>query len=559
TVWEPENGKGTDISTDKKFKDKSGLDKTDDTEFYEDFGHEGHFSSDYRLEFKVRFVNADAKADFEKDYETGKIEDSMDVVTGKTLEFTKVIRAEDEISEEQLNIMKGIFSMADEEDADDWDVRGEVYAGTRSVDGKDNRYDDLSDTISYRTFYNDYINDQAWDQSIEKSENGEWLKIVDNDGDGKADYAFLTHYYLDEATGTYTKGGDTYTEYNTLNVERFEDDDGIVKYVDEIAVGDVVLYTIIDNKICIQKAQVLTDKVNSVSFRDETITTVGGETKGQSGIYNRTDMDEVIVEMDEDVEYNMYLDRYGYVRAYELAQGTKYALLTELYWTRGSNVQYVTNRDLRAEVKAADAKIDEFDVLNDKDNDFDMEEVLGGTYNNWGQLTTAKFPNTLYADINDDVDRNIVLQPATAHLSLDEEDGDEFFNPALTNVARYVMTDDGVRISSAAEYAETTKNEQLYYANYKADGTEKTGNDRADINKDGRYNTGDKVTVDTWKAWYKENVDKDATSSQLDSAWKAADLQKVYDIDYIELDSTKNIAEDARRYDIADDDEQVRS
>ena len=38
-----------------------------------------------------------------------------------------------------------------------------------------------------------------WDQDIRSSKNGEWLKIVDNDGDGIAEYVFLTEYTLDKA------------------------------------------------------------------------------------------------------------------------------------------------------------------------------------------------------------------------------------------------------------------------------------------------------------------------------------------------------------------------
>ena len=37
-----ETGDDTDVSTDKKFKDKSGLSRSEDTEFYLNFGREGH-------------------------------------------------------------------------------------------------------------------------------------------------------------------------------------------------------------------------------------------------------------------------------------------------------------------------------------------------------------------------------------------------------------------------------------------------------------------------------------------------------------------------------------
>ena len=64
-VFEPEQGKKTDISTDRKFSDASGLSKTDDTEFYLNFGREGNFTCDYRLEFSVTFKHADAEEAFD--------------------------------------------------------------------------------------------------------------------------------------------------------------------------------------------------------------------------------------------------------------------------------------------------------------------------------------------------------------------------------------------------------------------------------------------------------------------------------------------------------------
>ena len=52
-------------------------------------------------------------------------------------------------------------------------------------------------------------------------------------------------------------------------------------------------------------------------------------------------MDQIILNMNDKTEYIMYKDRFGFVRAYELAGGTQYALLTEMYPTGTQNWNYV--------------------------------------------------------------------------------------------------------------------------------------------------------------------------------------------------------------------------
>ena len=550
-----ESGAETDISTDKKFRDFSGLTNTEETEYYVDFGREGHYTSDYRIEFTIEFTNAAVKAEFEKDYDTGSIDDSMDrddpnkneSVNGNTvyLSFEKVIRAETEISQEQLNIIKGIFAMADDTDNSEG-VTGEVYVGTRSTDKQDNRYDDLSDTISYRTFYRDYINSEDFGINWDESENGEWVKIIDNNADGKADYAFKTHYYLDKVISSYTKSGEDVLEYYFLDLDDYD-----VIYDAEVAVNDIVLYTLIDNQAIVEKPEMVSDQIKAISFKDVTVTTDSDNTYGQSGIFNKTKMDEVITNMDEDVDYNMYLDKYGYIRAYELAAGTKYALLSELYYGYYQNGRYVTNNDLTVELTAGEEKTEEFDVLNEDGNDFVMDNVQGQSKSNWRTLDKSTLYQTVYNGVGNfsvGPERN-VLQPATAHLALDDlnkvgyEDGDEYFSPALTNVARYVKTDDGVRISSAAQYSKTTQGEIVYYTN-------------ARFNEDGEILSRgiDKFSKSQW-------VDKQIENGSTDTRTVLADRFEarvasgtyipVYTEDYIELDKTQAIAKKERKYDVA--------
>ena len=147
-----ETGDDTDVSTDKKFKDKSGLSRSEDTEFYLNFGREGHFSCDQRLEFTVVFYNATAEESFDKAYEdvskyaydrntnnesdddwtvewdsNGDSTDTTDaeINTNRSggyedipagnypVSYNRIIRAEEEITAEEMNILQGIFAAAD--------------------------------------------------------------------------------------------------------------------------------------------------------------------------------------------------------------------------------------------------------------------------------------------------------------------------------------------------------------------------------------------------------------------------------------------------------------
>ena len=58
--------------------------------------------------------------------------------------------------------------------------------------------------------------------------------------------------------------------------------------------------------------------------------------------------------MSENVNYRMYLDAFGRIRAYEPVDGNRYALITEMYYGNYRNNRYVLNDVLTAEMKAGD-------------------------------------------------------------------------------------------------------------------------------------------------------------------------------------------------------------
>ena len=48
------------------------------------------------------------------------------------------------------------------------------------------------------------------------SYNGDWVKFIDNDNDGAAEYAFKTHYNLEEALYTYKDRDDNVEMMSSL-------------------------------------------------------------------------------------------------------------------------------------------------------------------------------------------------------------------------------------------------------------------------------------------------------------------------------------------------------
>ncbi|MCI8420440.1 MAG: hypothetical protein HFF79_08075, partial [Oscillospiraceae bacterium] len=579
-VFEPENGKGTKIEG-SNFQKNTGLRKDDDTEFYLNFGREGKFSCDQRLEFQVVFYTEQAYKSFVSNYEdigayaykcqlsaakdddwtvergTFTVDTDNTAVLTRTdkdfslkdyafpttgdnnyVLFNRIVRANEEITAEEMDIIEGIFAAADNilgngQPRDQ--VTGDVYLGTKSNIDKDDKERDVSNEISFRKFKDEYINSEIWDQDIENSGNGEWLKVVDYNNDGVAEYAFLTEYTLDKAISSYTKSGETILEFNSMDIENIEDNDGIIDYTEEISVGDVVYYTKIDNRYTITKSPVVKATIQTVTFKDDSCTTTDGETYTESDIDNESRLDQLVANMEDKVEYNLYFDAYGWLRAYELANGNTYGLLTELYRTTSQNVQYVKGEDLTVELKKGDAKIDEFGVDNSKDNVFLLNVNRSGiAANNWANLerdilalSSHAWYKNVYSTSSVEDPSSILLQPAIGQLGLeyaaDGRSAETAMRNVTTNVAVYTETADGeVRLTSPVKLAKDVNGNQYYYVNSTL--------------------TGEKTT-DTSKV-------VDASGNRLTG--NALDARKAYQVDYIELDLSDGVEADAKHYPIAD-------
>ena len=520
-----------DVTAAGTFSSRFGMDKTADTDFYVNFEHNYEHKADRRIEISVTFRGATAtegtpgrggETGFDS-YITGNISKiaaasnsnyivkatntstgALEVISpianldvadyqdsngnyasgyNYPVTYTKVFRLDDIVSDDDLKVIRGIFGIADDGDRS-LNIVGSVYVGSDSGSNSVSN-SDKSDTMSYDAFKDEYIIDKD-DQLWKSAKDGEWVKVIDNNNDGKAEYAFKTTFTMDKVVDTYTKSG---TEYNRFyGLDLINSGAPVARYMNDVAVGDIVLHTTIDKQALIWKAEFVEDtaaKITDIYNRKVAVTTGSGDTYKQSEIDNTSRLDQFINQMSETVNYRMYLDAFGRVRAYEPVDGNKYALITELYWGNYRNGMYVLENTLTAEYKAGDDAHTERVVSNALNNPFildayDIPNASNRGWNTWTELhnfmTSNRLSGTPYIanrynrDLNtsDRVNEadHIVLQPATQNLGFltAAPSANAIFRNATTNVARYILNGDGtISLSTAAQ------------ANYNANGTVSNG------------------------------------------------------------------------------------
>ena len=423
-------GPDTDYSENRewasiqKLADTESISIKDSTEFFVNYDQAWNedVTSDYRISYAIAKTKVAAVADWaayvadlqvanQNKYpghsiSTRTINVNWDVNGDNVVDNTDTvecwyiaIRPDNLINTIDQDIMEEIFYSADRlgDNTDGTNTIlqnyaiGEVYVGTTSMK-------DYSDTMSWKSFKTEYFNDTKTSRRFTSAENGESLRVIDNNNDGTAEYVLKIKYTMDQVTGTYKDA----PELNGFRVAAKYKDNNL-SMDGEFVAGDVVVYTVIDDKLTMWPAEVLTDSIKTKTFKNITVTTEGGEVKGQSGIENLTGMDQLIMNMNDKTQYNMYLDRFGFVRAYALAQGSKYALLTEMYPSSNQNHNYVQTGRVTAEMKMGEADIDEFNVAN-KD----------GSVFYSGYAWTSRLGRYYNTDLN-------YLQPAIAHLGLTKQ------------------------------------------------------------------------------------------------------------------------------------------
>ena len=384
TVNQPENGKGTKVSDLSKVNS--------DTQYFLNFEPLESNTSEWRIEFNVEFVDnaslnitkEDAKADFEAAY--GDV-DYLKSVGGSAYKFTKSIKAGNEITPADLQIIKGIFDWADGEDINGADadindgIKGSVYAGANS-ESSSNRNKNLAVEMTYKQFKAEYIDGTY--TTISSSDNGEWLKTIDNNGDGVADYVFRTDFVMSVIADYNTKKETYFVEFDAASdgTDRKANDSikkSDIVTEDELKVGDVILYTWIDGKCYVSHPEVDVKAIDKkgINYKAKTIT-CGDTTYDWSGIEQEAyhyyhDVSEANVE----VNYNLYKDHFGYVRLF--AEANKgFVLLTDGFYA----TDLKRDHTYKAEIwDNAAEELAEIDVANDNFIDTELDNNNGGNNN----------------------------------------------------------------------------------------------------------------------------------------------------------------------------------
>ena len=375
-IGEPEHGEAAKVADLAK---AAGIKTNADTDYYVNFDEAVSDTSNYRLEYLIGLEMTEAEAaslvarnggaawvdngsnayKFERGTELGFYWDNnddfqtsgsadVDGATRHDFLYDKVIPAKETISSTDSRYMKEIFVWSDSKGGDttsDDLFFGEVYVGTKSKLEED----DISDDISHDEFIEKYINVNE-NRTISSSDNGEWLRVIDNNGDGVAEYVLRTDFVMTTVTD-YEKRTDTYVvEWEgdlpngngkgTIKADAIRPVNG--GEAADMSIGSVILYTLIDGYYYISNpvAQSMTIDKKSIDSKKGTFT-VDGEGYTWSGIEEAAERYyDSLANLAYETKYDMYPDHFGFIR---LATETtrNFVLLTDgWFYTDNRNDEY---------------------------------------------------------------------------------------------------------------------------------------------------------------------------------------------------------------------------
>ena len=447
----------------------------ENTEYFLNFGEQVQDESEWRIEYNVKFERsvennltaAQVKAQFEKDY--CELVDDAGMKEISSTEYTKSIKPGTKITEDDLAVIRGIFDLADGDTGSGAEgginrgVRGSVYAGANSQSHA-NRNKNLAVEMTYSNFVREYINNE--NVSIKDSDNGEWLKVIDNDGDGVAEYVLRTDFTMTTITdwSSKTEKWDFESEKNVKN-----GDIKLVEDTSELAVGDVILYTWIDGVCHVSKPEPIEMTVakKGIDYKNETLTGTDETVYDWSGIERKADSlyDDVSYAV-AGVTYDLYQDYFGFTRLYKESDGGL-VLLTDGYFA-------TDRRDHEFKAQIWNGEFSDVDVVGDADafiSDKVNEETGGltigdrytddeGTWKRLYRFNATYYDGTAFTE-------HSWIAPAETPIQAKVPNNDHYtYN---TNIASYIMNADGAySLSLARDHRE---NARTHYNSFAIDVT----------------------------------------------------------------------------------------
>ena len=352
-----ETGAATDIGSDSDFEDVTSLERGDATEQFINFDNATVYEAQIRIVYST----------------TGNDGDRVPIGDG------------DELTQAQYDDIKAIFT--DDDYASGWVIVGTKYQGADEA-----KKDDVSNDMKFSDFVDEYLEGEFNGTDIDETDNGEWLKVIDNDGDGVADYVFLTEFVMSyieriSTSGTYYLA-DLSAQEDTAHFDDVEIDSDDVITEDEFSRGDVVIYTLIDGNYYMDLAEVVTETVDEkgIDKKTETMTCDGTDYVQSHISYGGTDTYYWDVTQAETEEtYDLYLDHFGFVRLFIESDYSTFMLLTDGYYKDDRRAE-----DFQAYYWDVDAEEESLiDVVDNDDNFIWTEKEYQGTVDVWGNLKGA--------------------------------------------------------------------------------------------------------------------------------------------------------------------------
>ena len=407
---------GTEAESVSAILGRAGI-SAGDAERYLNFDKAFKRDSAYKIKYVLIFnIEANAEAAANRINAAAGLDGSNAIApkkSGSAWLVERTIQKRNPITNEDMSNMELIFSRADLDTSYIYD--GEVYVGTQSTN-------DISDVnadqkYSWESFCEEFIEEEEDDAAVSKNDNGNWLKVIDNDGDGTADYIFKVIYTVAQVTRVKDDAITLDTRNHTLSSDRGVicgidainnlTDEEVVS-ADTLAVDDVVYYAVIEDKAQTYKAAMETASFKDVSRNSKIAVTTDGTEWTQSDVCEHIE-DEAffhdVRNLAGKVSYDCYFDRGGFLAAFvKTDKAGDFRLITDGWFMeqKSRNDEYAVNayNDAEGKLEVVDiAKYGDLFITPERalNNGWNALKYLGGTTNRNGATDNQVGASTPYA------------------------------------------------------------------------------------------------------------------------------------------------------------------
>ena len=407
---------GTEAESVTAILGRAGI-SAGDAERYLNFDKAFKRDSAYKIKYVLIFnIEANAEAAANRINAAAGLDGSNAIApkkSGSAWLVERTIQKRNPITNEDMSNMELIFSRADLDTSYIYD--GEVYVGTQSTN-------DISDVnadqkYSWESFCEEFIEEEEDDAAVSKNDNGNWLKVIDNDGDGTADYIFKVIYTVAQVTRVKDDAITLDTRNHTLSSDRGVicgidainnlTDEEVVS-ADTLAVDDVVYYAVIEDKAQTYKAAMETASFKDVSRNSKIAVTTDGTEWTQSDVCEHIE-DEAffhdVRNLAGKVSYDCYFDRGGFLAAFvKTDKAGDFRLITDGWFMeqKSRNDEYAVNayNDAEGKLEVVDiAKYGDLFITPERalNNGWNALKYLGGTTNRNGATDNQVGASAPYA------------------------------------------------------------------------------------------------------------------------------------------------------------------